>query len=35
MKMLTGNKNPYPTTVYLATAHILSYDIAKQKQAQK
>ena len=33
--MSTGNKNPYPKTVSVATAHILSYERTKQKNAKK
>ena len=35
MKMSTDNNNPYPTAVSVATAHILSYETAKQKKTRK
>lgn len=35
MKMSMEDNNQYPTTLHLATAHILGYKKAKQKQAQK
>ena len=34
IQMSTGNNNTYPTTVSLATAHILIYETAKQRKAQ-